>query len=159
MYPFLDQSGSSVEAPDPPELKEIFLAGTNYGANLGNIRVRSIGGSGGFRFTFKAPVDLVTVDSIVLIGIPTAGAAGAGKDIDLSSDYGALGEASNFHSESDTTTLYDLTGTSGQWTAVLDLTVVLSQLAADDYVGIFVDHNGIGGAIRYAGIRLRYFNA
>jgi hypothetical protein len=135
--------------------KELFFAGTDYNANVGNIRTRVVVGTGGQRFTFAIPSDFVSLSSVNLIGIISAGAAGASKNIDLSSDYGAIGEAYNLHSESDTATTYDFTGKANQYAAI-DLSVVLSSLSANDYVGIFVDHNSIGGDIDYVGIKLVY---
>ena len=135
--------------------KEIFyMAETS--SNNGTFRVRSIGGTGAFRFNFFIPADFNTLVSLDLWGIPAAGAAGAGKDIDLTSEYGAVGEASNNHTETDTGTTYDLTGTTQQITAVLDLSIVVTSLAAGDAVGIEVDHNGIGGGIDYLSVRLVY---
>ena len=108
------------------------------------------------QFTFEVPSDYGTLVGLALIGVPSAGAAGAGRDIDLSSDYALVGEASNTNSESDTTTVYDLTGTSGQITIVTDLSVVFSSLMSSHICGVTVAHNGIGGTILYLGIRLRY---
>lgn len=91
--------------------------------------------------------------------MPTAGAAGAGRDIDLFSEYALLGENMATNAESDTTTVYDLTGTADEITAVLDLSVVFSSLAAGHFCGVQVDHNGIGGGIDYIGIRFIYTKA
>lgn len=138
-----------------PTTKEIFVAATDYNANLGNIRTREIGGTGAHRFTFSIPSDFVSLVSCDLIGIISTGAAGSGRDIDLSSDYGAIGEAYNIHTESDTTTTYDFTGKANQY-ASIDISTVLSSLSAGDFVGVFVDHNAIGGSIDYIGIKLIY---
>lgn len=136
--------------------KEVFLSARNYGNNLGTYRTETQGSAASDNYTFYIPDDFGTLVSFKVIGIPSAGAAGAGKDIDLSSEYGTLGEASNFHSETDTTTVYDLTGTSGQLTEVLDLSVVLTSLAAGDFLGMQIDHMGIGGSIDYIGFKLIY---
>ena len=70
--------------------------------------------------------------------------------------YNALvGEDAQINAESDTTTVYDLTGTSNQITEI-DISAVFSSLAAGHYCGIQIDHNGIGGTIEYIGIRIRY---
>lgn len=141
--------------PSGSETKELWF-GTDYNANLGNIRVRSVAATGAYRFSFHIPNDFVTLVSCTAIGVISSGAAGAGKDIDLTSDYGAFGEAYNFHTESDTTTVYDFTGKANQWDEAIDLSVVLSNLSAGDSVGIQIDHNGIGGAISYIGIKFIY---
>lgn len=137
-------------------IKEVFLQATTYDGVVGDYAVKNVTMNGSANFTFSIPADFVTLVSIKLIGIPSLGAAGAGKDIDLASDYGTIGEDSNFHSETDTTTVYDLSGTQDKLTEVLDLSVVLSVLAAGDYMGILVTHNGVGGDIDYLGIKLTY---
>lgn len=136
--------------------KEIFIAATDYNANLGNLRTREVAGTGAHRFTFYVPNQVQNILSIKLVGIVSAGAAGSGKDIDLASEYGQIGEPSNQHTESDTTSTYDFTGKSGQYTEVIDLTVVLTSILPGDYAGIFVDHNGIGGPIDYLGVKIQY---
>ena len=146
------------EVADLPQsiVMERWFAGTDYNAIIGDYRAENILTNGVKRFTFAVPADFGTLVSLDLIGIPSAGADGAGRDIDLSSDYALVGEASNTNSESDTTTTYDLTGTTGQITAVADLSVVFSSLAAGHVCGVAVTHNAIGGTIAYLGIRLRY---
>jgi hypothetical protein len=139
--------------------RELFIAGTDYNSNFGNFRTRSIAGTGVQRFTFHAPDDFGTLIKLRLIGIPSAGAAGINRDIDLTSDYGGLGQAYNFYSETDTTTLYDLSGTSGEITEVVDLSIVFSNLAAGQHCGVLVDHNAIGGAVDYLGIEFSYILA
>ncbi len=133
--------------------KSVFFA-ADYSANLFDYRVRAIGGAGTFRFSFHIPSDFQSLNSLQLIGAPTAGAAGAGKDIDLTSSYGAIGENAANHSESDLGTLYN-TGTTDVWFGI-DLSVVFSTLSASDFCGVMADHNSIGGSINYVGIVLNY---
>jgi len=149
-------AGSEKIVSTTPIVKEVFLSSTNYANDNSDYRTKAVSATGGARFTFKIPDDFNSLTSIYLIGQVSVGAAGSGKNIDLSSDYGAAGEALNQHSETDTTTTYDFTGYSGQNNSIIDLSVVLSSLAAGDYVGIFVDHNAIGGGIDYLGIKLLY---
>lgn len=133
-----------------------FLSRTDYNANQGEFRTRSIGASGAHRFTFQIPEDLATLISLEAVGIPTAGAAGAARDIDLFSNYGAVGDLFNANAESDTGTTYDLTGTADRLTEVLDFAAVLSGAVPGDFCGVQVDHNGIGGAIEYLGLFITY---
>ena len=134
--------------------QEVFY-NADYDTDLSDFRVQTVGTSSAQRFTFFVPHDFISLTSAVLVMIPDANAAGSGKDIDLDSDYGKIGESRNNHSESDTTTIYDFTGKNNQFTEI-DISGILSLLAALDYVGIRVTHNTIGGALRYLGIRLRY---
>lgn len=138
-----------------PADKEIFFTGSDYANNLGDFRTRSVGATGSQRFTFIVPYDFIALTSLVLVGIVSSGAAGSARDIDLTSDYGAIGEAYNNNSESDTTSTYDLTGYDNEFYE-LDISSVFSSIAAGDYCGLFVDHKGIGGAIDYIGIKLKY---
>jgi hypothetical protein len=138
-------------------VKEVFLACTDYNANLGNYRTRSISATGGQRFAFPGiPEDFNSLVSIYLVGIVSSGADGSGKDIDIYTDYGGNNELYNIHTESDTTSTYDLTGQTNKRTNVIDLSTVLTNLGAGDSIGLFVDHKGIGGAINYIGIQLKY---
>lgn len=125
------------------------------GQNRGDHRVDSLGATGVGRYNFAVPEDFGSLTSLELIGIPMAGAAGASKDIDLFSDYGAVNENFANHSESDTTTLYDFTGDTDLFIPI-DLSVVFSSLTAGDFCGVQVDHNSIGGAIDYKLIKMVY---
>lgn len=123
--------------------------------NLGDHRVQNISGSSGHRFEFQMPSDFLSITRLVLIASPSAGAAGSGKDIDLFSDYATIGELFNAHSESDTTTTYDFTGDTDKLIE-MDISGVFSSVTALDMCGVFVDHNAIGGTLRYFGIQLDY---
>lgn len=139
---------------DPRLAGDVFYPADPSG-NDGTYRVRSVGGAGTFRFNFRVPADFTTLVSVELIGwAQGAGAVGAGKDIDLSSEYGAPGQLKNQHAEVDTTSTYTIPAVDTIFG--LDLSTVLTQLAADDFAGIQVTHNAIGGAVAYLGIRLRY---
>lgn len=140
-----------VEAP-PGVIERWYPAET--GTNDGEYRVRTIAGSAAFRFNFTIPLDFDALVSVEIVGWPMAGAAGPGKDIDLFSNYAAIGEDKAAHAESDLATVYD-TGVIDQFFA-LDLSPVFSALTAGDFCGVRIDHQAIGGTIDYLGIRLRY---
>jgi len=132
-------------------VKEFFYTGTSFNANRGDFRVRTIATDAAFRFSFPVPADLVTLVSVGVMGIPEL--TNPAAQIDLLSDYGAVGEAFNTHSESDL---------GGTFAVVddelfeLDVTSVFSALAAGDRCGIRVDHMAIGGNIDYIGVRMAY---
>lgn len=127
----------------------------DHDSNLGTHRVQNIGTAANFNLEFTTPPDFLSLISLDVIGVPnSAGAAGTGKDIDLNSNYGTLGEVYNQHSESDTTSTYD-TGTVDQFFA-LDLSSVFTNLSANDQCGVNINHNIIGGTISYFEIRLHY---
>lgn len=131
-----------------------------YNANFDNVNssyeVLRVGTNGDTNFSFKVPDDFRRMVSCELIGIISTGVAGSGKNIDINSDYGRIGEPLNQHTESDNTSTYDFTGKTNQITKILDLSIILNNLSAGDLVGIFVDHNVVGGNIDYLGIKLRY---
>lgn len=128
-------------------------------ANLGSLRVRSIGGTGGHRLNFHVPPDFGTLVSAALVAITkSAGAVGAGRDIDLTAEYGQrVGEAYNNHTVADTTSTYVVPAENQGWE--IDLSTLLAGINAGDSGGLFIDHNGIGGSIAYRGIRIRYLPA
>lgn len=135
--------------------KEIFINGVDFALNNGNYRVRNVGTGGSFRFTFSIPYDVVSINEIVLVYITaSAGAAGGGKNIDLSSSYGAIGESSTIHTGTDTTTTYTIPplGSIGH----IDATNVFSSALASDFCGLLVTHNAIGGSLDYLGIYINY---
>lgn len=59
------------------------------------------------------------------------------------------------HSESDSTSIFDLTGKTDEL-IVFDLTGILTNVQSEDFVGITIDHNAIGGAIDYLGVDIHY---
>lgn len=125
------------------------------GSNRGDHRVAGVGATGAQRFNFTVPADFGSLVSLDLIGIPSSGAAGSGKDIDLFSDYGAIGENFANHSESDTTTVYDFTGDTDLFITI-DLSGIFTSLAVGDLCGCQIDHNAIGGGIDYKCIKMVY---
>jgi len=134
--------------------KSRFYNVTNGNTTTGTYRTRSVGASGAWEFNGTFPADFNSITKIAMIGFPSAGAAGAGKDIDIYSNYGAVGEAYNFNSESDTTTTYN-TGVANQFFE-LDLSAIFTSPSANDFFGVQIDHQGIGGAIEYLGVLLEY---
>lgn len=133
--------------------KEVFFQ-ASYAAVHGDYNVVAVSTNGTESFTFFVPYDFTTLTSLVLVGIPSAGAAGTGKDIDLTSDYAGNGQLSTTHSESDAASTYD-TG-SADTIFELDVSGVFSSIAAGDYCGLKINHNAVGGAIDYLGIKMRY---
>lgn len=144
-------------SPSSGQTREAFFQ-IQLANNYNDYRTRGIGSSGTFRLNFSVPTDFGTLTSIEAIVAPTGGSAASGRDIDLFSDYGAIGESTTNHSESDTTITFDFSGSADEWTA-MDLSSVFSSLAAGDQCGIFIDHNAVGGTVEYLGIRLIYTTA
>lgn len=135
--------------------REVFFEMPNPVSSYGNYSVQNVGSSSTIRLNFICPVDYVSLVSLELIVSPTSGAAQTSRNIDLFSSYGAVGEPSTQHSQSNTTTLYNLSGTTDRWTAI-SASSVFTNLAAGDMCGLQVQQLSVGGTVRYLGIRLRY---
>lgn len=135
---------------------ELFRRAGAGGSTLGTHIVTQIAATGSAPFGFNIPLDFVSLVSCELIGQASLGAAGASKDIDLVGEFGVIGEGANNTIETDNTTVYDLTGFQDLIKPVLDLSVVMTAIAAGDYVGVSVTHNAIGGFIDYLGVKLIY---
>jgi len=143
-----------VDVPGPaPNIKELFF-GAEYNAGHGDFRVRQISSTGNFDFTFLVPKDFGTLVELVMVAIPDGTAAAA--DIDLSSDYGAAGEAFNTHSEANTTITYPLVTNE---LVEMDISSVYAAISAGDYCGLNMNHQALGFTVDYLGIEIRYIPA
>jgi len=132
----------------------IFFLATDYSTTYGDFRTRRNASAGAHEWSFPVPPDFDELVSCEAIGIYN-GTGGSDKQIDFYSDYGAEGEDYNNHDESDIGTLFDFTGKSDKIIAI-DVSGVLSALSAGDYVGLTIDHKGIGDSIDYIYIKLVY---
>jgi len=75
--------------------------------------------------------------AVKIIGYPTGGAAGSGKDIDLSGDYTtAAGQNYQQYTFSDTTATYNTGTADTRWEQ--DITSLLTNIAAGTEGGIFI---------------------
>ncbi len=161
---FLEQNDATLLLPDVANLRwlkyatgtvrDVFWAGTNYDGNKGDYRAKTQTGTADFRYTFNVPADFGSLLELVLVGV--ANATIAAVDIDLASDYAAAGELFNAHSEADVVSTYSFN--IDEMTEV-DISAVFSAIAAGDYCGIFVQHQGIGTTVNYLGIRMKYVTA
>ena len=133
--------------------QEVFFP-SDWGSNLGEFRTRNVGSTATFRHNFWVPVDFTTITALEAIAI-NSGVTVASGDIDLFSEYGAVGQDFDTHAESDLAFTRSFTGTDQQIVNI-DLTSVFTSLAAGDYCGVQIDHNGLGGTLGYIGIRLKY---
>jgi len=73
--------------------------------------------------------------------------------VDLTSDYGKIGELYNQHSESLSTT-WEL-GTVNNFYA-MNISGVFTNLTAGDFCGIQVDEGAFGFTTNYLGVKLKY---
>lgn len=138
-------------APIPTQREMFFDVQTN--ANYLSYRVRSLGSSGSYRFDFNTPSDFVTLVSVGLIIAPTGGAAGVGKSVDITSDYGPIGGSTSlfggFFPQ-----VYDF-GPADQWVE-LDISPAFLNIGPSQVCGFLWDHNGVGGTSYVEAIHLVY---
>lgn len=134
--------------------KELWVP-TTYGttiASCGDFPVaRCLNADDEAYVSFKVPDDFASIDSALLVVIvrATQGAA----DWDISSDYGAVGEAFDIHSESDTATTYNVTNDQKFG---IDISGILSSLAAGDYVGIKLIQKDAAHDVYVLGVHFKY---
>lgn len=141
-----------------------FFVPVTYGTTIGAWTLKARGDFPSVELTnaadvahvaFKVPHDFNAITNAEFIVIPIFTDGAANWDID--SDYGAIGEAYNNHSESDNATTYNVV--ANQLFAVdLDDAVngILDDLAADDYVGIKITLGDAGDDFFALGVRFKY---
>lgn len=131
---------------------DMFIPSVWDGNNYGDYMVRRRGGIVSTSYhSFYIPKDVQNIDGIYLVYIPEQTIIGEG--LSIYSDYGAVGEAYNNHSESDVTVIIDMT--LDQITSV-DVSSVYSSLAGGDYCGLSVTWSlGLGNDVNILGILVR----
>lgn len=158
-----DKGGGDLEVIVRRKNAMIRFASIDTNSNMGSFRTRSVSGSGAFRFNLIFPNDFDPLSPlggpiVALLGIVSAGAAGTGKTIDMTSEYGShgfLNETYNNSSEFQSS-IFNLVGQTNKFVAI-PLSDVMSGVEKDDVVGVLVDHQSIGGSIDYVGIIYQYW--
>ena len=139
---------------DASNIKSRFYQfGSNASTARGDHNTVSVRSNDSARFEAHIPDDFVALVSFQAIMIP--GSTNATANIDLASDYAALGEAFNVNSETDTTSTYSLT--INLMTGI-SLATVATNISAGDFFGVTITHNAIGGTANYLGTLLRYYS-
>lgn len=111
----------------------------------------SVTGTSG-HVSFLVPLDFLSIVSAILVVV--AGQTASGQDVDINSDYGAIGQAYSAHSESDTASTYDWTNLQLE---EIDVSGILTALAAGDYCGIKMTSNVAANAgPKLVGLRFKY---
>lgn len=139
--------------PGSPATKQFFQQAQQASVR-GDYRVRNVLDNTSFQFTFNVPWDFVTLISLGLICIPEAGAIGGSKNIDLGSNYGAVGQLFNIHSEVNPGFTTDFLTPDNIYE--VDVSSVFSSLAAGDFCGLRITLNALGGGLDVLGVLLRY---
>jgi len=110
--------------------------------------------------TFVTPDDFSSITEAVVVGIPTisAGTPSSTMDIDIATVYATNGESYTTHTESDTSSTYDFSASEDEITEI-DISGLLSSLAAGDYVGVEVENNDADTFFNIMGVRIKYSGA
>jgi len=101
-------------------------------------------------FNFYVPHDFTTITEAVIVA--HRGITAENLDIDLDATYGAAGEDKHNHNETDAASVYTLVG--GKLTEI-DVSGVLTGIAAGDYVGLTIENKEVA-AIQIVEFRFRY---
>jgi len=132
-----------IEAFFPPE----------YNSDKGDYATHYIASGGASFFSFRVPADFKTLLKLVMVAIPNN--TQNNGPFALSSQYGAVGEQSDAHSETDPG---GTVSTIANETFELDISSVFSALSAGDACGLDLNQNGITGGVHYLGVLLQYSN-
>jgi len=117
---------------------------------LGDHRVRAVGQNASFNISFEIPDDAIAILTIKVIAV--LGGTITSQSVSLTSDYGAVGEQYNNHSESQGITI---SATAGEITA-FDVSGVFSSAVAGDHCGLTWQNNAIGQTFNYMKLELTY---
>lgn len=101
--------------------------------------------------SFAIPSDFHSIVEAVLVVIPNVTHAAA--EWSIHSSYGAVGENYSTHAETDNVTTYNVTNAQ---TFEVDISGILTALAADDYVGIMFQQGAAGHNVSVVGVRFKY---
>lgn len=130
--------------------EHIFFPGKS--TDYGNYAVSALPANSNGNFSFTIPQDFNVLVELKLLFIPVNTIVGT-QTIDISSEYGQVGEISSMHSESDAGLI--ITGTADYITS-RDISSIFSNLAAGDACGLNWKNNNIGTTINVLAIELRY---
>jgi len=142
-----------VDPTTPLDPTQILFA-PEFNNDEGDYSVHYVAAGGTTYFSFRIPWDFVTLNKLVHLGFPNS-TSNTG-DMDMSSDYGKVGEPFNAHSESNPGVPFS--GTAGEFIEV-DISSVFSSLEPGDACGMFLNQNGISGGMNYLGVLLEYSNS
>lgn len=118
----------------------------------GDYRVNAVGQNASFNITFRVPDEFTSLISLKVVGI--LGGTIVTQSVTLNSDYGAIGEAYNNHSE---TQGISISATAGVITS-FDVSGVFTSLAAGDSCGLKWQNNAIGQTFNHLYTIMEYYS-
>lgn len=149
---FMTSAAGPVEFKLPGLVSDAFFP-CDQPNNEDSYEVDNVGGTGRKRLSFVAPADfdsLISLDAIVIVDGPTGL-----QDFDLISHYALAGEDKLLNSQTVVGHQIDFTGLGDQHYN-FDISFMFPNLAAEHRCGMDINHKGIGGALDYLGIVMKY---
>jgi hypothetical protein len=124
---------------------------SNAETNDGSYATVEVGQNASINLTFNFPDDFGTLPVIEVICIPND--TEVDKNIELFSNYAAVGEDKAANAQSDIAQLFSFTADE---IFAIDVTSLFTSAVGGDMAGIMLDHIGINTSIRYLGMRFQY---
>jgi len=147
-------SGVNITLPDNLVNKS-YPCIVDYDGRYQSYPVDIIAGTGADQLSIYVPIDARSITSIKARFFVSSGAAGSGKDIDITTYYCEVGEPYNQYSQNDTTSTYDFTGYDDKLFE-LDITNLFTDIVAGMSGTINWDNNNIGGNLYMRKIIVNY---
>ena len=163
-----DPSTSSLLKTTIDEITGSIISPTHYvyygietSSEQDTYRVRTLGNTDNFDFTFSFPSDLTSITNVYLICSPV-GFSGSGNSITFNSSYGNADTGESITAVTGTSTFNIDFPVSDAFTKI-DVTNLFTtgsgasrNAAAGDMAGLLVDHNAISGSVNYFMLELIY---
>lgn len=146
-------SSSKIDTTKRDKTKACEWVPAAYNGNYGHYAVLSVGGNAGDVFTFRIPKNFASLTSAYLYFIPTNTST---TSYDLDSHYGKLGEPYNQHTQQ--ALAVPFSQVTDQIMRI-DLSPVLTNIQADDFVGVEIGLNAWGATVHFLGTLLEYTEA
>ena len=109
-------------------------------------------------WVFRMPANYDTFVSCSIGAIPSAGAAGASKQMDYYLAYGADGESKTLNLNSNTA-LRNLTGYTDELYTHVIPSAMFTGVLAGDWCCFEIDHTSVGGTVGYLALQFTYTSA
>jgi len=132
-------------------IKELFFPPNDAKQNIGSYSVNSVSKKSSTYFTFHIPNDFSQIESINVFYVPLFN--NNNDNLELSSTYGSVGEDYDQNQEAEDISVDFEKDKLSQ----LDVKTVFGNLSPNSMCGLKIQHDKIGGTVRYVGIEVRYY--
>ena len=145
----ISSSVGKVLSSDP--IKELFFSPNDAKQNVGSYSVNSVGKKSTTYFSFHIPNDYKKIESINVFFIPLFNETN--DTVEISSTYGSVGEEFDQNQEIEKISI----DYSRNKLSQVDVKSIYNNLKPNSVCGLKIDHDNIGGTVRYVGIEVRYY--